>query len=96
MINKFISFDLLQNTIEASNGRSEPKWVGRYDKLKPILKAVMSDALTSRQRQVCILYFYNNLNIVEIAEYLMVNKSTVSRTLARALKNINDRIKYYA
>ena len=41
------------------------------------------------------MYFYNKLDMVEIAKILKINKSTVSRTLARALKNINEMVKYY-
>lgn len=64
-------------------------------RLKLIVRRIIIEQLTTRQKEICILYFYQNKNIPQIAELLQVNKSTVSRTLARALKNINERIKYY-
>ncbi len=67
----------------------------QLDRLKLIVRRIIIEQLTTRQKEICILYFYQNKNIPQIAELLQVNKSTVSRTLARALKNINEKIKYY-
>lgn len=66
--------------------------------LKIIKKAVceiIKNDLTERQKQIVVLYYYNNMKMIEISALLNVNVSTVSRTLARARKNIYDRTKYY-
>ena len=54
--------------------------------MKRMLAALM-DTLTKRQRQIIEMY-YSGKNITEIADVLKVNKSTVHRTLMRAIKNI--------
>lgn len=79
---------------DCSNEQSETNR-NQLNRLKLIVRKIISEQLSSRQKEICILYFYHNKNIPQIAELLEVNKSTVSRTLARALKNINDKIKYY-
>lgn len=69
------------------------------DKLRKIakraLREVVSEELTERQKQLIVLYYYENNTMAEIAEICEVNVSTVSRTLRRARKNILDKIKYY-
>ena len=69
------------------------------DKLRKIakkaLREVVSEELTSRQKQFIVLYYYENTKMADIAEICGVNVSTVSRTLRRARNNILDRIKYY-
>lgn len=62
---------------------------------KKAMVDVIRNDLTKRQKQIVLMYYYEELNITEIAERLDVNISTVSRTLKRARKNIFDRIKYY-
>lgn len=59
------------------------------------MKQIICNDLTERQKQVCYLYYYKKQTIPQIASLLEVNKSTVSRTLARGLNNMNQRIKYY-
>lgn len=89
-----LSFDLCENYISEStlnkgdNNR-------RLNEAKNALRHIISEQLTDRQKEVAVLYFYKRFNIPQIAELLCVNKSTVSRTLARALKRINDHMKYY-
>jgi len=69
------------------------------DKMRKIAKRAMREVilndLTQRQKQFVLLYYYEERNMPEIAEICGVNVSTVSRTLARARKNILERIKYY-
>lgn len=62
---------------------------------KQILKQVVVNQLTSRQQQIIMLRFEKGLNQSEIAELLMVNKSTVSRTINRAYNNIKKYMGYY-
>lgn len=62
--------------------------------LKRALKYVIENEITERQREMILMYYYENLNIPEIARRLEVNKSTVSRTLSRARYNIMTRLKW--
>lgn len=63
--------------------------------VKKALAYVINNGLTARQKQMIVLYYYENKNMPEIAELLGVNKSTVSRTLARARRNIMERLRFY-
>ena len=64
--------------------------------LKRILEQVVAHRLTDRQREILILYYYKRHKIPEIAETLGVNKSTVSRTLTRAVDNLKRYLEFYA
>ena len=46
--------------------------------------------LTQRQKQVVMMHFFDGLTLTEIAKQMCVNKSTVSRTLSRALDRLTD------
>ena len=58
-----------------------------------LLKAIDED-LTPRQREVVSMHYFNGLSVAKIAEKLNVNRSTVSRTLARAEQNLRKMLKY--
>lgn len=92
---KRVSFDACSEFI-ASERRTGGSNQRKLTEAKNALRHIIAEQLTDRQREVAILYFYKRLNIPQIAELLSVNKSTVSRTLARALKRINDHMKYYS
>ncbi len=64
-------------------------------KVRHALVETIKNDLTERQKETVILYYYKKMTMTEIADILGVNVSTVSRTLARARKNICDRTKYY-
>ena len=64
-------------------------------KVRHALVEIIKNDLTERQKETVVLYYYKKMNMTEIADILGVNVSTVSRTLARARKNICDRTKYY-
>ena len=68
------------------------------DKLKTVrkaLKKVVEQQLTTRQKQVIVLYYYKQIDMPAIAEMLGINVSTVSRTLNRARQNIMKYLQYY-
>lgn len=50
--------------------------------------------LTERQRQMVIMYFYENKNTSQIARELQLNPSTVSRTLRRAAQRLQRVLRY--
>lgn len=60
-----------------------------------VLRSVIENELSARQRQTVTLYYFQNMNIPEIAAELGVNRSTVSRTISRGRRNIMEKMKYF-
>lgn len=60
-----------------------------------LVRSIMKECLTDRQKQILLLYFEEQKNTVEIAQILSVNKSTVSRTIQRGLKNLKNGILFW-
>lgn len=60
-----------------------------------IMRNIIENELSERQRQMIALYYFRRMNIPEIAEMLGVNRSTVSRTLSRGRRNILEKMKYF-
>lgn len=56
------------------------------EKLKRYLPIVLEECVTPVQKEYITRYFYDGLNIVQIAEQYDVNASTVSRTIRRGMK----------
>ena len=67
----------------------------RKDKMREIVSRAIMEELTERQRQVFLAYHQKQMTIPEIADVLGVNKSTVSRTLARGEERIRRITKYF-
>lgn len=63
--------------------------------LLKIMRGIIENELTSRQRETILLYYFKEKNIPEIAEMLGVNRSTVSRTISRGRRNIMEKMKYF-
>lgn len=59
------------------------------------LHEVIAQELTERQRELLLLYYFEQRTMVEIGETLGINKSTVSRTMARAKKRIYAHMRFY-
>lgn len=89
-----LSFNLMEGILSNAEQPEEELTNARKERVKQIIKQVISEQLSERQRELCILYFYEEMDMPAIAELLCINKSTVSRTLARALKNINDKVQF--
>ena len=53
-----------------------------------LLRSVLDDNLTKKQKCYIILYYRDKLTVKEIAEKFGVDKSTVSRTIDRGRKRI--------
>lgn len=66
----------------------------QMERLLRNLRKVREEELTTRQRQILEMRFDQNMNGAEIAEALGVNRSTVSRTLARAKNNLRRCLQY--
>ena len=61
--------------------------------LQNLTKAVEAE-LTPRQKEMLYPYYYEKLNMAQIAGRLGVNKSTVSRTLCRARRRLHHILQY--
>ena len=58
------------------------------------IRRVIQDELTELQREVLVAYYFQEINIPQIARERGVNKSTVSRTLRRAEQKLKRYLKY--
>gem|GEM_PF-6982040 len=70
---------------------TRPPTPGRGGEFRP--KPVAAE-LTPRQREVLALYMGRDMNVTQIAAVLGVNKSTVSRSLHRALRRLERCLRY--
>ena len=57
--------------------------------------AAIKTQLTQRQTQLIVMRYFRSMSISEISEELHLNKSTVSRTLNRALDRLTDLARLY-
>ena len=58
------------------------------------LKRAIREDLTERQRAMLLMRYSQGFSMTQIAKELGVNRSTVSRTLARANKRLERALKY--
>ena len=58
------------------------------------LHRVIREELTPIQREVLLAYYFQEMNIPQIAAQRGVNKSTVSRTLRRAENKLKRFLRY--
>ena len=58
------------------------------------IRRVIQEELTDLQREVLVAYYFQEINIPQIARDRGVNKSTVSRTLRRAEQKLRRYLKY--
>ena len=91
---RHLSFELCEQLLGTSEIPDEDNHL-KLERLKKILIFVMKEQLTPRQKQMLILYFFEQKNMVEISQALNVNKSTVCRTIHRGIKNLREFLKYY-
>ncbi|MBQ7132424.1 MAG: sigma-70 family RNA polymerase sigma factor [Oscillospiraceae bacterium] len=60
--------------------------------MKTAVLYTINNGLTQRQRQMLMMYYFDDCDQTEIARKLGVNKSTVSRTLKAARTKIRTRL----
>ena len=99
MASKRIASDFLYNdkgklNLLATKAEGEDN-SDKLRKAQKLLAAVMRDRLTSTQLRYIMLYYYEKHTMGEIGALCAVNKSTVSRTIARGRKIIEDYLTYY-
>lgn len=66
----------------------------QLNRLRRNLRKAREQELTPRQRQMLQMYFDDGQSMVEIADVLGVNRSTVSRTLMRARRRLYRCLRY--
>lgn len=66
----------------------------RRRRLRHNLTVLMERELTPRQRDTVELFFFQKMRITDIAREMGLSKSTVSRTLQRALKRLYRYLQY--
>lgn len=66
----------------------------RLERLRRNLRRALETELTERQRRMLDLYYDQGRSMAWIARELAVNRSTVSRTIARARKKLYQSLKY--
>lgn len=81
--------DLARWLREESGDNSE-----RLERLRRNLRRAREAELTERQQEMVRLYYDRGHSMARIAMELQVNKSTVSRTLARAKRRLYQHLKY--
>ncbi len=62
---------------------------------KKAMKRIIEEQLTARQKQILVLYYYEDIDMTAISEMLGINVSTVSRTLKYARNNLLRYLRYY-
>ena len=74
--------------------KTEHAYLRRLDIPETLLRRVISEELTSRQRELLHDYYFGKMKIKDIAKSRGLAPSSVSRTLKRARANIFDALKY--
>lgn len=81
--------------IAALIGDEESSNSEKHRLMLKIMRNIIENELSGRQRQMIGLYYFEKMNIPEIAAALGVNRSTVSRTISRGRRNIMEKMKYF-
>lgn len=64
-------------------------------RLKKLLLNVINNELTPRQKEIIMLYYFKNTNIVTIAKKLEITPQAVSAVISRAKVRMYKILKYY-
>lgn len=93
MRTKILSFNLLEQylgnkTDDISDNKNQIK------KMSAAVHLALENELTNRQKTCIELYYFQNYKIPEIAKELNLNKSTVSRHLAKGRFAIKKTVEY--
>ena len=100
-VTNIISLD--EFTESGANDISESTTVSRYElpeeavekeELKIVLKESM-DQLTEKERQVILMYYYEDLTLKEISNVLEVSESRVSQLHTKALNKMRGKMGKY-
>ncbi len=64
-------------------------------KLRRVMLNVINNELTARQKEIIMLYYFKNMNIVAIGKKLGVTPQAVSAVMSRARLRMFRILKYY-
>lgn len=64
------------------------------ERLRCNLRLAREQVLTARQRQIVSMYYEQEMRVMDIAEALSLEPSTVSRTLTRAHRRLSAVLQY--
>ena len=73
-----------------TSGETNELWLSH---LRNCVKVALNECLTKKQKQ-CLLLYLNGYNQVEIAKIIEADRSTVSRTLHRAIDNLQRYLRF--
>lgn len=92
---KRISYDRSQNYIgeNDTDKQSDADKSGQSFYKNLVLKELLEEGLTAKQKSYILLYYRDGLTMEEIAERFGVNRSTVSRTIFRGRERLVKTVK---
>jgi RNA polymerase sigma factor (sigma-70 family) len=92
---KRISYDRSQNYIGENDidKQSDADKSGQSFYKNLVLKELLEEGLTAKQKSYILLYYRDGLTMEEIAERFGVNRSTVSRTIFRGRERLVKTVK---
>ncbi|MCR5602026.1 MAG: sigma-70 family RNA polymerase sigma factor [Ruminococcus sp.] len=64
-------------------------------KLKRVLLKVINNELTARQREIIVLYYFKNMNMVNIGKKLGITTQAVSDAITRGRRKLFMILQYY-
>ena len=73
----------------------DPDEEDNRQRLRRILLNVIKNELTPRQKEIIMLYYFKNIDMVQIGEMLGVTPQAVSSAMARARLKMYRILKYY-
>lgn len=94
-MSKKLSFDLFENILPDTKLLYQSSNSKNILKLQNVVLKVLKEQLTSRQKQILMMYFFDKKNIPSISNELNINKSTVSRSINSSIKKLHSILKYY-
>lgn len=83
------AFFSMQNFNSSRNNTS------KYNKILSILKKIIENELTFKQRKCIKMYYNHNLSTIKISKLLGVYPSTVWRHIQKSRRKIRNIMKYY-
>lgn len=79
------------NTIEASSGYN-PEMISEKEEIKKMIGQIIEE-LSDKEKQVLILYYYEDLTLKEIGQVLQVTESRVSQLHTKAIFKLKAKLK---
>ena len=86
-----VSYDFFQRSSNLGGGNNKKR-----EMLKRILHKAIQSELTERQRECVLMYYFQNMQMKEIAENFGLSPSTVSRHISAAQKKLRHIVAFYA